>query len=150
MTTIRDVKVSNLIDSVAKDLKENIKFSRPEWAIYVKTGAQKERQPDDEDWWWSRSASVLRKVAIAGPVGVTRLRTAYGGTKNRGHKPEEFRKASGKIIRTILQQFDEIGYTKKVEQEKGLAEKAKGFRGRILTPKGQAYLDKIAHTLKDA
>ncbi len=136
MTNIYDVQATDLIEKTAIDLKENVKLERPEWVNHVKTGAHKERRPDDLDWWWTRAASVLRKISIEGPVGVQRLRTVYGGKKNRGRRPEEFRRASGKVIRTILKSFDELEYTIKV----------KG--GRQITAKGQSYLDKISTSIK--
>jgi small subunit ribosomal protein S19e len=135
MTTVYDVAADKLIAEAAKDLKENLKLPRPEWAINAKTGANKERRPDSDDWWWVRAASILRKVYVDGPIGVQRLRVAYGGRKNRGHKPEEFRKASGKVIRTILVDLDKLGLTSK---------DAKNKEGRTITPKGQAYLDGLA------
>ncbi|RLI92256.1 MAG: 30S ribosomal protein S19e [Candidatus Altiarchaeales archaeon] len=132
MATVYEVPADELIERVAEDLKKNIKFKRPEWAKFVKTGAHKERMPQNRDWWWIRAASILRKIYINGPVGVQRLRTAYGGRKNRGSKPEKFYRGGGKIIRTILQEFDRLGFTEKNRE------------GRRITPKGQSYLDKIS------
>lgn len=135
MITVQDVPADKLISEAAKDLKENVKLPRPAWALNVKTGASKERRPEDEDWWWTRAAAILRKVYLEGPIGVQRLRVAYGGRKNRGVKPEEFRKASGKIIRSILIEFDKLGLTGKDAKKK---------EGRRITPKGQSYLSAIA------
>ena len=113
MATVYDAPADKLIEAVAEDLKGNLKFKQPGWARFVKTGSNKERCPEDRNWWWVRAASVLRKLYINGPVGVSRLRVAYGSRKNRGHKPEKFRKGGGKIIRNILQEFDEVGFTEK-------------------------------------
>jgi small subunit ribosomal protein S19e len=66
-------------------------------------------------------------------VGISRLRTYYGGKKRRGYKPAHFRRASGNILRKILQQLE----------KSGLVEKAK--RGRKITSKGQKFLDKVAY-----
>lgn len=135
MATVYDVEAEKLIGEVAKDLKENVKIPMPEWAKFVKTGAQAERQPDNPDWWWIRSASVLRRIYIEGPVGVERLRTYYGGKRNRGLRPHKFVRASGKVIRETLKSLDEKGFT---ESQKS---------GRKITSKGQAYLDKISSKL---
>ena len=135
MTTAFEVPPNDLIEAMAKALKEDVKFTRPDWAAEVKTGPQKERAPDDEEWWWVRTASILRKIYVNGPTGTQKLRVAYGGKKNRGRRPEVFRKAGGKILRTILQQLDEVGYTEK---------DAKKRKGRILTPKGVSFIDKQA------
>jgi len=135
MATVYDIPSDKLIRETAVDLKQNLKLEKPGWAIYVKTGVSREHKPVDEDWWWTRAASILRRIYLHGPVGVQRLRTFYGGKKNRGRKPEEFRRASGKIIRTILKELDDAGLTQA------------GKRGRNITPKGQSYLDKISSRL---
>ncbi|MCK5140228.1 MAG: 40S ribosomal protein S19, partial [Thermodesulfovibrionia bacterium] len=105
MATVYDVKPDVLIERVAEDLRNNVKLKRPEWVSFVKTGAHNERMPEDPGWWEIRAASILRKVYTNGPVGVQRLRTAYGGRKNRGVKPEKFCRAGGSILRTILKEF---------------------------------------------
>jgi len=132
MTTPYDVPAEELIKETAKDLKERIKLKRPEWALFVKTSSGRERMPNSEDWWWIRAASILRKIYINKEIGVERLRREYGGRKNRGMKPEKFYKAGGKIIRTILQEFDKLGFTEKKN------------KGRRLTKKGIEYLNKIS------
>ena len=119
---------------LSEELKKNENIKPPEWSKYVKTGASVERPPTQPDWWFLRSAAVLRKIYINGPVGVQRLRTAFGGRKRRGHKPAHHKKAGGKIIRLMLQQLENAGLAKKVEKPK---------RGRIVTPKGQKLINKI-------
>lgn len=136
MATVYDVSADKLIKKVSIDLKDNLKFERPKWTLFVKTSAHKERRPDDIDWFYIRAASVLRRIYLDSPVGVQRLRTYYGGLKHRGSKPEEFRRGGGKIIRTILQQFEKIGF---IERDKS---------GRKITKKGRSYLDKIAADIK--
>ncbi len=133
MATAYEVSAEKLIAEVAEDLRTNVKLKMPEWAFLVKTGAYKERIPESRDWWWLRAASILRKLYTRGPLGVQKLRVLYGGRKNKGVKPEKFYPAGGKIIRAILMEFDGLGFTEKIEKE-----------GRKITPKGQAYLDRIA------
>jgi len=135
VATVYDVKPDALITETAKNLKENIKLAKPDWAENVKTGTNKERAPDDPDWWWVRGASLLRRIYVDGPVGVERLRVHYGGRKRRGRRPPEFRKSGGKILRALLQEFDKQGFTEKVGGTGG---------GRKVTGKGQKYLDNIA------
>ena len=134
MATIYDADANVLIDKAANELKKAIKA--PEWSRYVKTGAHKERPPEDKDWWYKRSAAVLRKVYVLGPIGTNKLRVKYGGKKNRGFKPERFYPGSGKILRTILQQLENEKLI--VQQQKGL------HKGRVVTPKGKKFLDGLA------
>ncbi|MFB6294628.1 MAG: 30S ribosomal protein S19e, partial [Candidatus Nanohaloarchaea archaeon] len=104
----------------------------PEWAEYVKTGVDRERPPQQEDWWYIRSAAVLRKIYKEGPLGTETLRSMYGGKHRRGHQTEHFEKASGKVIRTVLQQLEDADL---VELEEG--------EGRQITPDGQRLLDAV-------
>jgi len=136
MTTVYDVPPSKLIEKVAKKLKE-MDIERPQWVDFVKTGAHKERRPHDDNWWYVRCASILRKVYVDGPVGVERLRTAYGGRKNRGHKPERFLKGSGNIVRKALQALEKLDLITTTKE------------GRVVTPKGQSLLDNTAKEVKD-
>ncbi|MEM7813486.1 MAG: 30S ribosomal protein S19e [Candidatus Aenigmatarchaeota archaeon] len=137
MVTVRDVDQSALVKRAAQDLKK--KISMPDWARFVKTGVQKERPPEQDDWWYVRAASVLRNVYLHGPVGVERLRTVYGGKKSLGHQPTHFRKASGKVIRVILQDL---------ERAKLIESVSKPRRGRKITREGQRFLDNIAKEIK--
>jgi len=125
---------------LAEALKQVPEFKQPEWAEYVKSGPSKERPIEDPDFWYKRSASVLRQIFKKGCVGVNRLRTKYGSKKNRGFKPEEFRRASGKIIRVILQQSDKAGFTEIQKPVRGVRSKKPG---RILTNKGKKFLEEI-------
>ena len=125
---------------LAEALKKIPEFKEPEWAQFVKSGPAKERPIDDKDFWHKRAASILRNLYKKGCVGVSRLRTKYGSKKNRGFKPEEFRKGSGKIIRVILQQADAAGFTEIQKPVKGVRSKRPG---RQLTEKGKKFLEEV-------
>ena len=125
---------------LAEALKEIPEFKQPEWAEFVKSGPAKERPIDDEDFWYKRSASILKQIYKKEIVGVNKLRTKYGSKKNRGMKPEAFKKAGGKIIRTILQQADKAGFTEIAKSIKGVRSKKPG---RQLTQKGKDFLESI-------
>ncbi len=69
MPTAFEVPANDLIDKLAKHLKENVsEISPPTWSEFAKTGAHKERPPQDPDWWYMRCASLLRKLYVHGPV----------------------------------------------------------------------------------
>ena len=134
MTNIKAIEPQKYNKALAEALKKIPEFKAPEWALLVKTSPNKKRPQTEDDFWFKRSASILRQIYINKVVGVERLRTRYGGRKNRGAKPAAFKKSGGKIIRTILQQAEAAGFL----------EKAKGRRaGRQLTEKGKDFLESI-------
>ena len=90
MPTAYDVPSDLLISKITEELKKEAEIKAPEWAVYAKTGVHKENSPVQEDWWYIRAASILRKIYLYGPIGVSRLRVAYGGRHRRGVKPEHF------------------------------------------------------------
>jgi len=92
--------------------------------------------PEDPDWWYVRVAAVLRRVYVDGPLGVERMRSFYGGKKNRGSKPNAFRKGSGSILRKSLQQLEAAGL---IVHDK---------TGRKVSPAGMAFLDSMAQEVK--
>jgi len=132
MTTVYDVPADHLIRKVAEELRRRQEIKPPAWAAFAKTGVHKEMPPEDPDWWFIRVAAVLRRVYVDGPLGVERMRSFYGGSKNRGSKPNAFRKGSGSILRKSLQQLEAAGL---VSHDK---------TGRRVSPAGMAFLDSMA------
>lgn len=134
MVTVRDVPANMFIEALAQYLKGNVPHIRPPtWATFVKTGAHRERVPDNPDWWYYRAASILRKLYLAEePIGIETFRVIYGGLKRRGSAPPHFRRCGGSHIRLILRQLEKAGLVTKTT------------RGRIITPKGRKLLDELA------
>ncbi len=135
MVTARDVDSQELLESLKEEMKKIKDIQPPEWSRYVKTGVSRERPPDQEDWWFIRTAAILRKIYMYGPIGTERLTKMFGGKKNRGHKPERFYPGGGSIIRKILQQLESAELVKKKK------------KGRMISPKGQKLLDNTAYSL---
>lgn len=125
---------------LAEALKNIPEFKNPEWVEYVKSGPAKDRPIDEPNFWYKRAASILRQIYKKKILGVNRLRTKYGSKKNRGYAPDEFRKSGGKIIRTILQQSDQAGFTEIIKSVKGVRTRRPG---RQLTEKGKKFLEEI-------
>lgn len=136
MVTVREVDAKKFGEKLKEEIKKFEEIKPLPWSLFVKSGAHKERPPEQEDFWYIRAASILRRLYLDGPTGVERLRTYYGGRKERGTKPARFRKASGNIIRKILQQLEKAGL---VEKDK---------KGRKLSRKGISFLDRIAYEVK--
>ncbi|MFA4849274.1 MAG: 30S ribosomal protein S19e [Methanoregula sp.] len=136
MTTVYDVPADHIIRRVAEELKKRKEIVPPAWAAFAKTGVHKEMPPEDPDWWFTRAAAVLRRVYVDGPLGVERMRSFYGGKKNRGSRPNAFRKGSGSILRKSLQQLEAAGL---IIHDK---------TGRKVSPAGMSFLDNLSQEVK--
>jgi small subunit ribosomal protein S19e len=138
LPTLFDVPADVLIQRVSDYIKGNItEVQPPEWSSYVKTGSHVERAPQNYDWWYVRTASMLRKLYIHGPLGVEKLRKEYGGRKRMGVRPAHFQKAGGSHIRKILQQLESAGLVEKAD-----------IKGRIVSAKGRSLLDAMSNQIK--
>jgi small subunit ribosomal protein S19e len=135
MANIYDVKSSDVTRLAAERLKGKLK--KPSYIDFVKSGANRERVPQDPDFWYVRSASILRQVYLNGPIGVSRLRTRYGSRKEHVVHKRHHRRAGGSIIRDALQELEKINYVKNTK------------KGRTITPQGKSFLDKIAKELNN-
>ena len=93
--TVKDVPAKEFIEAFSKHLKKGNKIKMPDvsspslcslilnyiyqWASYVKTSCYKELPPYDPDWLYVRAASIAYQLYIRGKVGISALRTHYGG-----------------------------------------------------------------------
>ncbi len=136
MVNMYDVEPRKLIDELAKELEKVPEMKAPDWSEFVKTGVSRERPPTELNWWYIRSASVLRSVYKLGPIGVSKLRTKYGGRKNRGAKPDMTFRAGGNILRKVLQGLEKSGYVKQAQ--------VRAHKGRVITAKGKAFVDEAS------
>lgn len=139
MVTVYDVPSEKLIANVAQKLKDAGIVNPPEWAEFAKTGVHTEKAPIQADWWYTRAASVLRKVYIKGPIGTSKLAAEYGGFNDRGSRPNRAVKGSRSIIRKSLMQLESAGLVVRNKNN-----------GRVVTPKGQALLDNSAKEVIDS
>jgi small subunit ribosomal protein S19e len=138
LATPHDVPAARFIEKLAKYLKENVDAVQPpSWASVAKTGSHVEKQPQDANWWYTRSASILRKVYVHGPIGIETLRADYGGRKSFGTKPNHASKAGGSNIRKVMQQLEQAGLIQTASTQ-----------GRKMTPKGRKLLQEVAQDLQ--
>jgi small subunit ribosomal protein S19e len=135
--TVRDVKAADFIKAYAEHLKRSGKMELPGWYDVVKTASFKEFSPADPDWYYIRAASIARKVYLRQFTGVGALKKAYGGAARKGVHRQHHQKASGGLIRHILQQLEEMSVVEKCPEgvKKG---------GRKISQHGQQDLDRIA------
>ena len=134
MANVYQVEPGKLIGVAAQRLKAK-GIAKPKYIDYVKSGPSRERIPDNKDFWYVRSASILRQVYLSGPIGVERLRTRYGSRKGHVVSRHHHANAGGSIITDSLNALEKAGYIKK------------GNSGREITPSGKSFLDKIANEI---
>ena len=133
MVSVQDVDSAKFVGMLKEELKAQNLVEPLPWSRFVKSGVNKVRPPEQGDFWYTRSASILRRLYIDNEAGVQRLRTYYGGRKKSGTHPRHFYRASGSVIRKILQQLEKSGLVQK------------GKQGKKLTPAAVKLLNKVAH-----
>jgi len=139
LPTPYNIPPSLFIQRLAKYIKDNIdQVQPPQWAPFVKTSSHTKRQPEDPEWWFTRAASILRKIYLYGSLGVEHLRADYGGRKRRGNIREHAKKGSGSNVRKIMQQLEAAG----------LIEATKS-KGRTMTKEGRRTLDRLAAEIQE-
>lgn len=131
---IKDVNADLFIRLYARHLRTHSKISMPKWCNFVKTGKGKHLAPTDNDWYFVRAASILRQLYYHPDTGVCGFRKIYSCNQRRGVVPNHTSLASGKIIRSILQELEHIGFVEQDPKRKG----------RRLTRKGQNSVDSFA------
>lgn len=136
MANVYDVKANDLIKIAAERLKG--KIDKPAYVDFVKSGANKERVPQDPNFWYVRSASLLRHIYLNGPVGVSRLRTKYGSRKEHVVHRRHHVKSGGSVIRDSLIGLEKLKYIRSTKE------------GRVITPQGRSFLDKICKEINNA
>merc|ERR1712078_622156 len=92
-------------------------------------------RPYDEDWFYTRAASVARKIYLRKGTGVGALKKWYGGSSgtHRGTRKGHFSKASGSIIRKAMHELEKLEMMEHCSDG-----------GHIITNKGRAEMDRIA------
>jgi small subunit ribosomal protein S19e len=132
MAKIFDVPADNLISKLSEQLKKDKKINPPTWSSFVKTGTHAEKMPQNKDWWYTRCASLVRKVYLHGPIGISDLKSYYGGRKRIGYNLDHHKDAGGAIIRKALQQLESAGYVDKKS------------KGRMISNEGMKRVDRLA------
>ena len=133
MAKVYDVPADELISKLTEILKTE-DIPAPAWAVFVKTGAHADKPPQKSDWWYTRCASILRKIYLHGPLTVNDLRTIYGdGKRKMYYGARHHRDASGAIIRNAIHGLEKLGYLEKVEK-----------KGSVVTRQGMQKLDKLS------
>ena len=75
---------------------------------------------------------IVTESVINGPIGISDLRSEYGGKKQVGYNIAHHKKAGGAIVRKALQQLEVAGYI------------TKKSKGRTISDEGMKKVDRMA------
>ncbi|MBP2624634.1 MAG: 30S ribosomal protein S19e [Nitrosopumilaceae archaeon] len=131
MVKVYDVPADLLIDKLSSILKEE-EILLPKWVPFVKTSSHKKRPPHENNWWYTRCASILRKIYLYGPISINDLRSIYGGNRAIRYSTSNHKDASGSIIRIIVYNLEKLEYVRKTK------------RGRMISSSGMKKLDRLS------
>jgi small subunit ribosomal protein S19e len=138
MPTPHNIPAQQFITQLTKYIKDNIDAVQPPpWAPMVKTSSTTQRQPENPEWWYTRAASILRKIYLHEPIGTQHLRADYGGRTGKKVSREHARKGAGTNIRKIMQQLETAGLIEK------------NPKGRTITKEGRKTLDRLAAQIQE-
>ena len=129
---IQDVDANEWIEAFAQHLKAQGKLEMPEFVDYAKTGISRILPPSNPDWFYIKSAAVLRRIYIRPFTGIGGLKKVFGSTWGQS-RPLHFKKASGSVIRKSLQGLEGLNLIAKSDDE-----------GRVITKSGRRDCDRIA------
>jgi len=105
----------------------------------------RELGPYEDDWLYTRAASVAYQLYMRNKVGVQTLRKHYGSNKRNGTCTEHHALAAGRNIRYCLQQLEVsqlVGTAKFISEDN-----VSIVCGKSLTKKGKTDMDRIASVI---
>merc|ERR1712087_403561 len=138
--SVKDVNQHEFTKALSAFLKKSGKLKVPEWSDIVKLGRFNELSPYDNDWYYTRAASVCRHLYIRAPAGVGAFTKIYGSKKRNGTAPSHNCRANRGVCRKVLQSLEALK----------MVEKDPNTGGRRLTGTGRRDLDRIAAQVKSA
>ncbi|KCZ81505.1 hypothetical protein H312_01083 [Anncaliia algerae PRA339] len=129
--TVHKLKASEFNSKVSQYLKKQNLITVPINYDVIKTSHGKQRAPQDPDWYYIRSAAVLRHLALSEEgLTVRYFAKKFGCSKNRGTRPSKHVNSYFSIIKNIFNAFEELQWIDNNNK-------------RNLTQKGKEELKKI-------
>ena len=150
MTTVYDIPADLFNPALAQAMADQKAVSMPDWGQYVKTAVDRERPPTQDDWWYLRTAAILRKVARNGPVGVTISLKPSAEERQRFHA-EHARRCLTPHHSHRFAAARRCGLVEKVptKEVEGVDGKVQLYAGRRITAAGQKLVDNVAHSVRE-
>ena len=135
-----DVNSHVFINRLADFFKTKNIIKLPKWSLLVKTSRAREIAPLSQDWFFTKAASIARRVYVSKShtLGIGSLKVAMGKRQRRGVQPNIARTHSGRIISEIVSQLRKGGYIENYARDENTT------LGLLLTKTGRKELDKVA------
>ncbi|CAD26072.1 40S RIBOSOMAL PROTEIN S19 [Encephalitozoon cuniculi GB-M1] len=102
----------------------------------MKTGEGREQAPIEEDWYFTRMASIVRQISIKGAVTSEFLAKRYGSLKNRGCRPSKYVGAYPEIGESVLENLKNMGWINEHPKD-------------MLTEKGKTIVREIIEKVRE-
>jgi len=129
---VKDVDAFKWIKGFAAHLKTQGQLEVPEFVDYTKTSSAKTLAPQDPDWYYVRSAAVLRRVYLRPFTGIGGLSKVFGSAYGKS-RPMHFRTAAKGVLRHVLQSLEKLGLLTKSDDG-----------GRVITKAARRDCDRVA------
>ncbi|ADM12650.1 40S ribosomal protein S19 [Encephalitozoon intestinalis ATCC 50506] len=136
MEEIYDVRPEKFNEALKSYLKSTNKVVPIKDHDIMKTGEGREQAPIDEDWYFTRMASIVRQISIRGTVTPEYLANKYGSSKNRGCRPSKYVGAYPEIGISVLENLKNMGWINDHPQD-------------MLTEKGKTVVKEIIEKVRE-
>merc|ERR1711974_398093 len=145
---VKDVDQQKFTAAMASFLKKSGKVKLPEWVDIVKTNVAKEMCPFDEDWYYTRLASLARHIYIRSPVGVSTVCKIYGVRRNNGSAPSHWQLVQVPSPGRLFKPLNNSKWSKKIPMEAEDCPHKAAEIWTVLLPKWLLYLKLPNKSLK--
>lgn len=132
MEQVYRVKANALIEAIKDTLKNKTEIVQPKDNDLIKTSHGKQFSPEDQYWFFTRMASIVRTAMCKGTVSLKGLERKYACRKNVGVKPSRYAKGSDFVIESAIEQLIKINWFDFSNKKDILTPLAKEVLGEIM------------------
>lgn len=122
---IYEVRPEKFNEALKSYIKSTNKVVPPQDHDIMKTGEGRQQAPTEDDWYFTRMASIMRQISIRGEVTPEFLAEKYGNRKNRGCRPSKYVGAYRELGVSVLENLKNMGWINTESSQDMLTEKGK-------------------------
>lgn len=132
MENVYRVKAVPLVAAIKETLKNISSIELPKDHDLIKTSHGKQYSPEDQYWFYTRMASIVRAAMRKGSVSLKGLTRKYACRKNVGVRPSRYSIGSEFVIQSAIEQLVKIGWFSFDNKKDVLTKSAKEILSEIL------------------